>query len=425
MFIDKENFEELSEQPLGYWEEMSYMIAAVKDQELNLIDGIFERVEVIENIEIKEKRDLTENEPGYIKLVYEDEEYEVGFYPSEFHLPEVYLNTSYYFSSSEVESIRKATNALTVFMKFNKNPKKAHHLQLKLIEAMVPDLIVLMDESAEKIFPSAWVKMRVKSTIVSSAKDLFTVHAVSSEDGKVWLHTHGLCRCGTTELEVLESDVENYKNHYNLLATFASYLLDKIDEFDVEKESAYIGLLINGQPVVATCVSWTKALKEYKKLSLGNVEDRQEGHNSKTSVIFMYKSENDERYKKYTKVSDYNELWGDNPIFFISSEETDRMKALALEYFDLMKEASKNEENHVILKLGIPFGNDGELEHIWFELVEFNGDKFRAKLLQEPYNVQELQEGDEAWFTIDSVTDWTVYTPKFQINPDNVYLFEI
>ncbi len=423
MFLKKEKKEELKEAPLGYWEEKSYMLAVPENDKNNPLVGLFDRVSSIDDVEIVDKRELTEKDAGYIKLRYKGEEYEVGFYPSDFVFAEYCINKSYYFSKDEVQKLREAKVALTIFMKFNKDSKKSYHLQLKLALAMVPDLIGVMDESAEKILPPKWVKMTANSNIYPGANDLYNVQAVSDKNGEVWLHSHGLCRCGLTELEILQSDVKNYNNHYNLLSTYASYLIDKRENFNPTEDSAYIGILSNRQPIVVTCLSWTKGLGEYKNLNLGNIQDRKNGHNSKTSLIFLYKSEEDEKNKKLSKVSEYDDLWGENPIFFISNEETARMKALAMERFDFVKREFKL-ENTIIIKIGLHVddGGDTDFEHIWFELLEFDGEKFKAKLTQEPYNVKSMHQGDETWFTVKDVTDWIIYTPNFPVNPGSAYM---
>lgn len=386
-----------------------------------MLESVCERVEKIEGIKIIKKDKLTENEPGRIKLNYENEEYVIGYYSSKFSVPEIYINKNYYFTEDELEKIKNAKTSLTIFMKFNKDSKKSYHLQLKIAFAMIPDLIGVLDESAEKIMPPSWVKMATNSKVLPSSNDLFTVQAVSNDKGEVWLHTHGLCRCGVTELEILQSDKENYSNHYNLISTFASYLIDKKEKYN---KSAYIGLLSNNQPVVATYVSWTKGLGEYKNLKLGNLKDRKDGHKSKTSIIFIYKNEEDEKQGKFTKVSEFNNLWGDNPIFFISDEETARMKRLAEERFYFVKEEANKKENKIFVKIGLPVNDENNCEHIWFELIDFEGNKFKAKLLQEPYNVKGIHEGDERWYTIKDVTDWLIYTPNFTVNPGNVYLLK-
>lgn len=419
MFLKKHK--KLEEAPLGYWEESSYMLVIPEDATEELLDGIFERTQQLEDVEVIEKHALTVTEPGRMKIKYQEDEYEVGFYPSSFSVPDMYINKNYYFKEEEITKLKQSKASLTIFMKFHGNIKKAYHLQLKLALAMIPNLIGVMDESAEKMLPATWVRMAAESHVVPSANDLFTVQAVSDENGEVWLHTHGLCRCGLTELEVLQSDQEHYNDHYNLISTFASYLIDKNGQFD---GSAYIGVLVNRQPVVVTYVSWTKGIQEYKKLTLGDEKDRKNGHNSKTSIIFLYKSEEDEKASKLTKVSEFNELWGDNPLFFISDEETARMKALAMERFHFVKEQFKNKDNHILIKIGLAVDTDYSFEHIWFELLEFKGNKFKAKLTQEPYDVKNMHEGDTGWYTVEDVTDWVIYTKEFAVTPNTAYLLQ-
>lgn len=419
MFFNKNKIKELQEEPLGYWEKESYMQAVIENPTKETLDSVCERVSNIKDVTIIEKAELTDKEPGRIKLNYQGEEYEIGFYPSNLSIPEMYINKNYHFSEEELAKLRNAKTSLTIYMKFNKNPQKSYHLQLKIAVAMIPDLIGIMDESAEKILPKSWVKMTAESKVLPSTNDLFTIQAVSSDKGEVWLHTHGLCRCGVTELEILQSDKENYNNHCNLITTFAGYLIDKKDEYD---KSAYIGILSNRQPIVATYVSWTKGLSEYKNLNLGNMQDRKEGHNSKTSIIFIYKNEQDEKNGKITKVSEFDKLWSDNPIFFISDKETARMKRLAEERFDFVKEEANKKENKIIIKIGLPIDSKDNFEHIWFELIKFEGDKFKAKLTQEPYDIKDIHEGDEKWFTVKDVTDWIIYTPDFVVNPGNAYI---
>lgn len=422
-FKKKDNKEELQEQPLGYWEKDSYMSVIPENGGITLDDRIFDRVSKIDGVELKEKYSITDSEPGRMVVSYQGEDYEVSFYPMEFSLPEMYLRGRYYFSEAEIQNLKNAKSALTIFMKFGKDAKKSYHLQLKIAVSIIPNLIGLMDESAEKIMPARLVKMLAESSVEPAPIELYTVQAVTGENDEVWLHTHGLCRCGLTELEILQSDRQNYNNHYNLISTFASYLIDKKDEFNPRENSAYIGMLLNRQPVVVTCRSWTEAIKEYKNLDLGGLKDRKDGHNSRTSVIFLYKNEEDEKRGTLTKVSEFDDKWGENPIFFISTSETDRMKALAREKFDVVKEQSLNKENQILIKVGLPVKpEENEFEHIWFELIEFDDNKFKAKLTQEPYNVPDMHTGDIGEYTVNDVTDWIIYTPRFSVNPGNCYL---
>ncbi len=431
LFLEKEvkkmlKKQKLVEAPLGYWEEKSYMLAIPETEENDeILKKSLERIASIKGVKIKENHYNREKNLFYATIIYEKEEYEIGFYVGDVSIPDYYLNKNFLFNEEEKVLLLNAKRALTIFMKFHDHPKKDYHLQIKLAYAMVPDLIGVMDESAEKVIPKKWVELSAKSSVEPSAKDLFLVQAVSGEKGRVWLHTHGLCRCGITELEIVDSKNENYQNHYNLIATYAMYLIDKKGEFEARNNGAYIGRLINGYPVVVTCKSWTEGLKEYKKIDLGGPKDRQSGHNSWSSILFLYKNEKDEEKGKVSKITDYDQLWGENPIFFISNEETSRMKALAIERFNYVKESFKNKENNILIKVGLPLKEKGQFEHIWFELLELKEDKFKAKLTQEPYDIEDLHTGDEAWYTIEEITDWIIYTKEFAVNPNNVYLLEM
>lgn len=411
----------LIEQPLAYWEKNSYMIVIPKNQEENPLKTALERLS--DSKEFKTK-DINFNIDGVttLKVIYQKEEYDVGFYTKDISIPEYYVSNNFLFKEDEIKAILKAKTALTIFMKFNKDSKKSYHLQLKLATTLIPNLIGVIDESAEKLLSAKWVCMASSSKVLPSSKDLFNVQAVSGKDNKVWLHTHGLCRCNLTELEILESDQEHYQQHYNLITTYAMFLID-LENKDVDKEKGtYIGQLINGCPIVVTSIPWTKGILEYKKLKLGGKKDRVGDHNSKSNIIFLYTSEENEKNKILSKVSTYDELWKENPIFFFSDEETDRMKKLARERFSYVVSAFKNKDNSVILKIGLPLKEQGKFEHIWFELLEIKKDKLKAKLTQEPYNIPNMHTNDEAWFTKEDITDWIIYTKEFAVNPNNVYL---
>lgn len=416
----------LTEASLAYWEESSYMLLLQDEKEENPLEGIFERVGKIKDLKILEARQLTATDPGYMKLLYKNDEFEVRFFPSKFSFAPQYIIKNYSFKDEEIEKLVESNKALVIYMKFNEDAKKSFHLQLKLAIAIMPNLIGVMDESAEKIFPPSWVKMATSTDIYPSSNDLYTVQAVKREDGNVWLHTHGLCRCGLTELEILESDIDNYNNHYNLIAAFASFLLDKKKNINLPEKGAYLGLLKDGTPILATYRSWIQGLNEYKKLTLENANDRKDGHNSKTSVIFLYQSEEDEQSQTVSKVSIYNDLWGENPIFFYSDEETFRMKALAIERFSYVKEAFSNRENKILIKIGLKTktNDDNQLEHIWFELLEIKENELKGRLTQEPYDVENMHEGDEAWYKIEEITDWIIYTKECSINPQTVYILD-
>ena len=412
-------------QPPHYWEESSYMqiIPKIKGTR-SFDDGFADRLAEIEGVKIKQLEMPIVQTTGKLLLEYNNEEFEVGFYWGDFRLHPMLQHQNQFFSESQMKTLSEANTALVMFMRFKGSGKVSYHLQLKLAVAMVPGFAGLVDESAEKLLCYDWVKMAAESKVLPSAISLFCIQAVYDEKtGEVWLHTHGLARCGVTELEILQSDREHYNEHSYVINALADRLLCN----DIKDSTAYIGKYSNGAPIVAVLVPWTEGLHEYKKLKFGGADDRKEEHNGDTSIIFFYRSEEDEKNRHLVKVSELKKDWGDNPLFFFSDEETERMSRLARERFEYLKMHADKKDWRILIKVGLKVDNSDETnrEHIWFELKSFEGDSFRAELTQEPFADLGMHEGDEGVFTVDDVTDWMVFTPKTRITPETAYLLRI
>lgn len=417
--------------PLEYWEENSYMLGIPWDYENFALDeGVFERISMIEDLVIKSK-ELIDNETVGILVQYQGIEYKIGLSCSDYSFIDMGQRSDQIFNREQEERLEKANKSLVTYMKFDHDVKESYHLQLKILSAAVPNLLAVVDESGESILNPRWVSMAALSKVVPGASSCYSVQAVSDDNGKVWLHTHGLCRCGLGELEIIESDKEHFNDHYNVLSTYASMLIDG----QKDEPSLYIGQLSNGQPVVVTSLIWTEGLKEYPNNVLGGFNDRRDGHNTNTSIVFLYKNEEDENNNILTKVSHYDSLWGDNPLFFFSSEETRRMESLSRERFSWLERAIHDgiPMENVIIKIGLPTnledgGKDYEnLEHIWFKLEELDSgnSNFKAVLLQDPYDVDDMKKGDMGEFSLSNVTDWRIYLEDKVVSPETAYMLEV
>lgn len=126
------------------------MLALVPNN-YSLTEDIFENIKAIDGIEIKEKSLPSEDFPGQIVLSYKGTDFDVRFYLGDFYAEEMYQWELQYFTEEEKEHILNSKNALIVYMKFEGDAKKCYHLQLKLVYAMVPEMVALCDESAERM----------------------------------------------------------------------------------------------------------------------------------------------------------------------------------------------------------------------------------------------------------------------------------
>ena len=426
----------LEKQPLAYWEEFSYLVGIPEDENKVMFDkAMLERVAQISHLSLKhyEWPDEEHERAGSLKFEYKGRLFEAGFYYSDFQISNYLPFQMQFFSEKEILDLKDRGKGLTLFLKVDDKPQETYKMQLEILSAMLPNSIAFLDESAEKILNANWVRLTIEAKALPSLRDLYSVQAVIDDnEDKVWLHTHGLARFGLTELEILDSDQENYANHHEVIATFSDRLLEG-ERLSEDDYGLVLGQLNNGAPIVATYLPWPEGIRHYNNTGLGTLEDRKDSHNAETSLIFFYTNEENYRHKKISKVAEINDLLADNPIFYRSKEESSRMRDLARERFTYLEKGIRKLKSHseyydVLLKLGLKVDNGettDDLEHIWFRLLEINGSKFRAVLTQEPYDISHLHEGDEGDYSLSDLTDWILYTEKSTITPDTVYLLEI
>jgi uncharacterized protein YegJ (DUF2314 family) len=291
-------------------------------------------------------------------------------------------------------------------------------------------MVAIVDFCTERVLSGVWAKITAESKIPPSYDYVYSIQAISDEDGGVWLHTHGLNRCGSIEVEILQSRKDTYKNHYYILQTIAKRAISDGGFVD-EEEAFWIGRMNNGESLVATWISWPIATSSYKnKDILGGIKDRVEGHKFNTGIVYIYLSEEDYNKRKYTHVSAVDEEISDNLLMMFTTEETLHMSSLAKERIKYFEDAINNAENeiHGLMKMGLlvdeEYQNEEKdnREHIWFEVIEINGTKIRGILTQEPYYIKNLEANSEMELDIEDLTDWILYTPDNQITPDSVYL---
>lgn len=408
--------------------ESSYMIVIPKKEEdMHDPKKPLENLMQSKDIQIKDIR--TDEKRGLILTLKLDEnDYEVDLDPTEVEIPDM-VRPAHAFSEDEIKQIDEARMGLGVNMEFNGSSIRCFYDQLRIINAMFPDeILAVMDCPAEKLLSGKWVSFAAKAHTTPSPRYLFTVQAVSNGDNEIWLHTHGLRRCGLYELEILCSRKDMYEEHYRIIETFAFRMLDE-DERIEPGEGVFIAQAAD-RYLVCTSVDWREALKYYPDATVGTEEDRAEDednyHSEDTYVLMMYEGPDDEEAKAYTPVQEFDPYLEQNPMFMISNEETKRMSDLAIERIPYMIKAAEDKENVIIVKIALQkdkefIEEDSEKEHIWFELKEIKKDSIVAELTQEAYYVKGIKEGDIRTYPFKDITDWEIFSQGNCITPDDVY----
>ena len=423
----------------GEIEKEGSMIMAVPfdDSLLDDISLLLDKLMSFEQIEVVYKKTMSfgDNNEGFeVCFVYNDEELIIQVKTDPWE-PEDYINMNWQpLTQEERNALAAAPRVLNTRMFFGQDAMSSFHMQIKLLCAMIERPAAIVDISSLRSFSGRWARLTAASSVPPAPEYLFIIHAVNDDEGKkdeVWLHTHGLERCGSIELEILRSDQQNCQNHGTIINTMASRIITK-EKLPAEYEPVWCAELEGGIPLVITWITWQRAITMYPKDLLGGMSDRDDDHGGATGVIYVYASDKDAEDHLLSNIDIYNHILAANPLLMISSEETQRMSRLAYERIDYLKrlfaQYSGRGKFAALIKVGLEvddeFKNGSMREHCWFEVTEMNDNFFKGVLTHETFYIKDLHEGSECQCSFDDITDWTVFMDNAKITPDNVYLLE-
>ncbi|MCR4814400.1 MAG: DUF4026 domain-containing protein [Lachnospiraceae bacterium] len=406
--------------------EPSYMIIIpMKEDDIKDPMIFIGNLEKSEDVRLKSVE--TDEQRGLVAcFLVDDKEYQAEINPTDVDIPNL-VRPAHAFTEEEFQKLDEVRSGLGICIDFDEDNARCFYDQLRIIHAMYPEVLAVLDCPSEKLLSGKWVALAAESKIPPAPRYLFTVQAISGENDEVWLHTHGMKRCGMYELEILCSDREKCNDHYKMIETFAYRMLENDGEIQ-PGEGVFIGQAA-GIYLVCTAVDWKEALKFYPEATLGTEEDRDdEVHSVDTCVLMLYKNEEDEEAGKYTPIQAFDPFLQQNPMYMISTPETDRMSKLAVERIPYLRKAFENSDNTIIVKIGLTTDEEywdddvPQKEHIWFEVKDVDDDGIIGELTQEAYYVSGIKEGDIGKYPFSDVTDWIIFTKECRITPDDVYM---
>lgn len=376
------------------------------------------------------------------EIEYKNHTYVADIYTAE---TETLLLQDYGFANNidreSIEAAQKQQFYLEVSMFFSEDNLASFHLQMKILNAIIPDASVVIDFMSYRLLSARWLALSARSEIPPSPDYLYTLHCVydqesEEKDKRYWFHTHGLQRCGSVELEMINITQGIEQMHTLMNMTVKKFLTDP----SKEKEEFVIGY--DGMGINLCWLRWEEALNDFPSGILGGLNDRKEEgdiHAGPSGIIFAVEDKN------MTSPEIYASTLADNPIYYISTEETNRMSALAKERFGMFREVFEKENPWkdkksfiknifgkkpddsqwaFLVKLGLTVDNaesDNDKEHLWFEVLSINNNEIEAKLLNQPYWIASLKEGGTYKYPVDLLTDWIIYGPESTYTSDSIY----
>ncbi|NBN66299.1 DUF4026 domain-containing protein [Proteus sp. G2609] len=352
------------------------------------------------------------------------------------------------------------------------HPLASYRHQLNLLNIIAPEMILALDESAAgKGLTPEWIRFQLETPdLYPEVESLYVIHAVYDTENDpptmFWFHTHGLQRCGLTEVDlVIPSMLESY---YGIPDLFRCFVNNSINNRQIEfGEPMLCGQTSSGLEYLvalpfeegirhvnqSTPLDSLRPLEEMRYntqgaphgVFLGDMADRDEYHQHPSSMLFRTNEENPilETFFKGYEEQQAMMLLRSNEETYEMAEKAKRRWQYFLSMFDnyhqppvekktgflakLLGSKESNEETEspwqFMIKFGIPYGDKEkkELEHMWFIPQSREGDRIYAKLLNVPFYVQEMEEGGIYPIDIAFITDWVISYKGYSYTPNTIY----
>ncbi len=252
---------------------------------------------------------------------------------------------------------------------------------------------------------------------------LYSVHTIAGDTGEcIWVHTHGLVAAGGFDLDFVQSRPgTDFYLYPDIVRTLAAQALD--DPALIEAPS----ILVARPDIEVRFLPTSEVLAKGRGAGADRLRDlvkdddgaHIDGHAvacaPAASGVFR-------RWLGRRSVEVDERLWsGDregSTVLYPDSLTTLMEERARATYRVLSK--LHEEFAGLGLRTGVKLGcptDDGGREHMWFLVEQLGADSILATLLNEPYSVDGLHEGDRGRHPVELLTDWVIHTPLGAITP--------
>lgn len=323
----------------------------------------------------------------------------------------------------EHAAARRSAWTIGVSTTFAGRPLRDYHRQIRVLAAAAPEAVLAMDLPACRPHPASWLRESAASAVPPSPQSLFVIHAVfdeKNEKGPVWMHTHGLRRCGSIELEMMDVTREDAGTLATLVHTVAAMF---IEQGPAPPDRPFQA----GQGFDLLWLPWEEGLKKIGGRAAGGADDRDEAHTGPSGLLFV--PSKGLLGRRYKSPAAHVPALEENPLLYVSRMETERMAILAQDrwtsFVELQRSHGAQADWAFLVKLGYPVDgaeNDADREHLWFEVHHIHGNDLEATLTNEPYAVSALHKDDRGRHPLSFMTDWAIFNPMGHFTPDTLHL---
>lgn len=395
----------------------SYIMAVPdNDMDVDSPELVYDRIRACDEFELKTISFDDRNQCPMVTITYDNTDYVVDINIEPLNIRPDFI-ICFPLSQKSIKRLKQAKLAITTSMTFE-DSLKSYHFQIKLIHCILPNKAAVIDLNTERILSPEWVSFAAGLPVSPGPNYLFSINVVPQKNS-VWIHTHGLNRCGFIELEILDvplNKVDLYASVLNIAANRAlsdNNLSSEGQPFEITKFDDSESFEIAWKP-------FKTALKDYSSDIPGANETRTKEHNFMNAAIYYY----DHSSSDLVKLTELENIELDRAYIKLSDAETDRMCTLAQGTIPALKKACSLEHAKALVKIKLAAADDTGVnnEHIWATVDKITDDSVYCSLIQNSLYAQDISENDKIKTDLRNITDWAVTINNNRVTPDCAFL---
>jgi uncharacterized protein YegJ (DUF2314 family) len=324
-------------------------------------------------------------------------------------------------SDADRATVRTGRSAIGVSLSPTENPFRDRKRLVKALRAVLgDDGAAAADVAAQRVWTRAELDDEVSHDAELDIEQMYTLHAVTQEAGGecYWLHSHGLAELGAVDFDVLRP----HRMHVDDSAGFVRA---------TALASVEGRLVAGGDPLqianVKPAVRGVDAEEFMRKGAAADVSLREAQEHTGSRVVLCEPRGAWAPWGKPRPSTLFANEPADGSVVFFSQSASARAARRARDTYprllDLAKEIA-DLELPVMAKLGyeVDDGDAEDREHLWFQVHDCFEREIEATLVNEPYGIARMHEGQRGRHPLARLSDWMVGTPLGPITPRALHL---
>lgn len=406
---------------------VSYMMTVPKDkQEIKTPEAILYRLGKTKELKISDVILSKHSNHPVAVIEYKGKKYNIEFYTETFTIPKGYV-FMHKFAPDDLKVFQQEFTGVTTVMKYDENPLECYHLQLKFMQCIIPNMAGAVDFNTERVLSGVWLGMAAMSNTLPAPYHLCAVSAVSEspESKTVWMHTHGLNRCGFCEFEIINADKERVNECGNILTCIVNNILCSGSFPDEKQPFSFANFSKPEYEFKITWLDYKTAVEKYDPKVVGGKNDHQVSHNMFVASVFAYMSESDEKNNVLTDINDIPLEQLKNAACAVPAPENNRASQLARERLGFLRDGvNLHNKSKALVKICLAFDRNGSkaMEYVWINLHRIDNQMIYGVVETPPVFSDAVKKGDAIKVEISALTDWILYTENYPVTPDTSYL---